>query len=77
MDISIREQLNQITHWLDGTNIYGSTTTEAMHLRYNPTNIALCFWYLIKSDLNSVRYRTRVTKSRYQKNPTMLFGHPV
>jgi hypothetical protein len=23
----------QITHWLDGSNIYGSTLEEAMHLR--------------------------------------------
>ena len=32
-ELSTREQLNQITHWLDGSNIYGSTLEEAMYLR--------------------------------------------
>jgi len=32
-ELSTREQLNQITHWIDGSNIYGSTTEDAMYLR--------------------------------------------
>ena len=32
-ELSTREQLNQITHWIDGSNIYGSTVEDAMYLR--------------------------------------------
>jgi len=32
-ELQSREQLNQITHWIDGSNIYGSDVDEAMHLR--------------------------------------------
>lgn len=28
-----RQQMNQITHWLDASNIYGSSETELRHLR--------------------------------------------
>ena len=32
-ELSTREQTNQITHWLDGSNIYGSSAAEAAVLR--------------------------------------------
>ena len=32
-ELSTREQLNQITHWIDGSNIYGSEADEAEYLR--------------------------------------------
>jgi len=32
-ELQTREQLNQITHWIDGSNIYGSEVDEAMYLR--------------------------------------------
>jgi len=32
-ELQNREQLNQISHWLDGSNIYGSTDEEAAKLR--------------------------------------------
>ena len=32
-ELQNREQTNQITHWLDGSNIYGSDREEALSLR--------------------------------------------
>ncbi|KAF2368400.1 hypothetical protein FHG87_000863 [Trinorchestia longiramus] len=35
------EQMNQLTHWLDGSNIYGSSATEASRLRSNRSGLLI------------------------------------
>ena len=32
-ELEFRQQMNQITHWLDGSNIYGSSDSAAAQLR--------------------------------------------
>ena len=32
-ELEFRQQMNQITHWLDGSNIYGSSDEAAAQLR--------------------------------------------